>query len=90
AIIYTSGTTSQPKGVMLTHYNLSSQMWLIDPLFLVREDDIFLSVLPMAHTYECTLGLIHAFHHGSQVVYLDKAPTVSVLLPALPLLMAPK
>ena len=83
AIIYTSGTTSQPKGVMLTHYNLSSQMWLIDPLFLVREDDIFLSVLPMAHTYECTLGLILAFHHGSHVVYLDKAPTVSVLLPAL-------
>ena len=83
AIIYTSGTTSQPKGVMLTHYNLSSQMWLIDPLFLVREDDIFLSVLPMAHTYECTLGLILAFHHGSHVVYLDKAPTVSILLPAL-------
>ena len=82
AIIYTSGTTSQPKGVMLTHYNLASQMWLIDPLFLVREDDIFLSVLPMAHTYECTLGLILAFHHGSHVVYLDKAPTVSVLLPA--------
>ena len=83
AIIYTSGTTSQPKGVMLTHYNLSSQMWLIDPLFLVREDDIFLSVLPMAHTYECTLGLILAFNHGAHVVYLDKAPTVSVLLPAL-------
>ena len=83
AIIYTSGTTSQPKGVMLTHYNLSSQMWLIDPLFLVREDDIFLSVLPMAHTYECTLGLILAFYHGSHVVYLDKAPTVSILLPAL-------
>ena len=83
AIIYTSGTTSQPKGVMLTHYNLSSQMWLIDPLFLVREDDIFLSVLPMAHTYECTLGLILAFYHGAHVVYLDKAPTVSVLLPAL-------
>ena len=83
AIIYTSGTTSQPKGVMLTHYNLSSQMWMIDPLFLVREDDIFLSVLPMAHTYECTLGLILAFYHGSHVVYLDKAPTVSVLLPAL-------
>ena len=83
AIIYTSGTTSAPKGVMLTHYNLASQMWLIDPLFLVREDDVFLSILPMAHTYECTLGLILAFHHGAHVVYLDKAPTVSVLLPAL-------
>ena len=83
AIIYTSGTTSQPKGVMLSHYNLASQMWLIDPLFLVHKEDIFLSVLPMAHTYECTLGLILAFHHGAHVVYLDKAPTVSVLLPAL-------
>ena len=83
AILYTSGTTSAPKGVMLTHYNLASQMWLIDPLFLVKEDDIFLSVLPMAHTYECTLGLILAFHHGAHVAYLDKAPTVSVLLPAL-------
>lgn len=83
ALIYTSGTTSAPKGVMLTHYNLASQMWLIDPLYLVREDDIFLSILPMAHTYECTIGLILAFHHGAHVVYLDKAPTVSVLLPAL-------
>ncbi|MBR1962980.1 MAG: AMP-binding protein, partial [Alistipes sp.] len=83
AIIYTSGNTSAQKGVKLTHNNLASQMWLIDPLFLVREDDIFLSILPMAHTYECTLGLILAFHHGAHVVYLDKAPTVSVLLPAL-------
>ena len=83
ALIYTSGTTSAPKGVMLTHYNIASQMWLIDPLYLVREDDIFLSILPMAHTYECTIGLILAFYHGAHVVYLDKAPTVSVLLPAL-------
>ena len=83
AIIYTSGTTSQPKGVMLSHYNLCSQLWMIDKLFLVYETDIFLSVLPLAHTYECTLGLILAFYHGSHVVYLDKAPTVSTLLPAL-------
>ena len=83
AIIYTSGTTPQPKGVMLTHYNLCSQLWMIDKLFMVYETDIFLSVLPLAHTYECTIGLILAFHHGSHVVYLDKAPTVSTLLPAL-------
>ncbi|MBQ7856775.1 MAG: AMP-binding protein [Alistipes sp.] len=83
AIIYTSGTTSQPKGVMLTHYNLCSQLWMIDKLFLVHETDIFLSVLPLAHTYECTIGLVLAFYHGSHVVYLDKAPTVSTLLPAL-------
>ena len=83
AIIYTSGTTSQPKGVMLTHYNLCAQLWMIDKLFMVYPTDIFLSVLPLAHTYECTIGLILAFYHGSHVVYLDKAPTVSTLLPAL-------
>ena len=84
AIIYTSGTTSSPKGVMLTHYNLTSQLWMIDEtLFHVREDDIFLSILPMPHTYECTLGLILPIYSGASVVYLDKAPTVSVLLPAL-------
>ena len=83
AIIYTSGTTSQPKGVMLTHYNICSQLEMIDKLFLVYPEDIFLSVLPLAHTYECTIGLILAFYHGCHVVYLDKAPTVSILLPAL-------
>ena len=83
AIIYTSGTTSQPKGVMLTHYNLCSQLEMIDKLFLVYPEDIFLSILPLAHTYECTIGLILAFYHGCHVVYLDKAPTVSILLPAL-------
>ena len=83
AIIYTSGTTSQPKGVMLTHYNLCSQLSMIDKLFMVYPEDIFLSILPLAHTYECTIGLILAFSHGCHVVYLDKAPTVSTLLPAL-------
>ena len=83
AIIYTSGTTSQPKGVMLTHYNLCSQLEMIDKLFMVYPEDIFLSVLPLAHTYECTIGLLLAFSHGCHVVYLDKAPTVSILLPAL-------
>ena len=62
AIIYTSGTTSQPKGVMLSHYNICSQLEMIDKLFMVYETDIFLSVLPLAHTYECTIGLILAFY----------------------------
>lgn len=83
AIIYTSGTTSSPKGVMLSHYNISTQTWLIEPLFRLKDDDVLLSVLPLSHTYECSLGLVYAFSAGCHMVYLDKAPTVSVLTAAL-------
>ncbi len=83
ALIYTSGTTSSPKGVMLSHANISAQPWLIEPLFLLTEHDTMLSVLPLSHTYECSLGMVYAFAAGVHVVYLDKAPTVSVLMPAL-------
>ncbi len=83
ALIYTSGTTSSPKGVMLSHYNIAAQPGLIAPLFCLNEHDTMLSVLPLSHTYECTLGLVYAFAAGVHVVYLDKAPTVSVLMPAL-------
>ena len=83
AIIYTSGTTSKPKGVMLTHYNLASNASLCNILFPIREDDVTLSVLPMSHTYECTLGLLLIFSGGGRMTYLEKPPTPSVLLPAL-------
>ena len=46
-IIYTSGTTSSPKGVMLTHYNLAAQIQMDRDLFFVKPDDIFLSILQM-------------------------------------------
>ena len=83
AIIYTSGTTSKPKGVMLTHFNLASNASLCNVLFPIREDDVTLSVLPMSHTYECTLGLLLIFSGGGRMTYLEKPPTPSVLLPAL-------
>ena len=83
AIIYTSGTTSKPKGVMLTHFNLASNASLCNILFPIREDDVTLSVLPMSHTYECTLGLLLIFSGGGRMTYLEKPPTPSVLLPAL-------
>ena len=83
AIIYTSGTTSKPKGVMLTHYNLASNACLCNILFPIRETDVTLSVLPMSHTYECTLGLLLIFSGGGRMTYLEKPPTPSVLMPAL-------
>ena len=83
AIIYTSGTTSKPKGVMLTHYNISAQTTIIPPLFEYNENDVLLSILPLAHTYECTLGMIYPFSRGAQVHYMDRPPTASALMPAL-------
>lgn len=82
-IIYTSGTTSKPKGVMLTHYNLAAQTTIIPPLFEYNENDVLLSILPLAHTYECTLGMIYPFSRGARVHYLDRPPTASALMPAL-------
>ena len=83
AIIYTSGTTSSPKGVMLSHRNLCSELEMVSILQPVYPDDVFLSILPLSHTYECSLGMLLPVMWGASVVYLDKAPTASVLLPVL-------
>ena len=82
-IIYTSGTTSKPKGVMLTHSALCAQVGISSSIFPVQPDDVFLSVLPLSHTYECSIGMIYPFSMGAQVVYLDRPPTASALMPAL-------
>jgi len=86
SIIYTSGTTGRSKGVMLTHKNIcfnAKKGKVIQP---VDENDRFLSVLPLSHTYENTLGLILPLLGGSCVYYLRKPPTPPVLLPALELI----
>ena len=82
-IIYTSGTTSTPKGVMLTHYNLASQINMLYNLYPTAPGDATLSVLPMSHTYECSLGMLYIVATGATTTYLEKPPTPSVLLPAL-------
>ena len=82
-IIYTSGTTSKPKGVMLTHYNISMQLTVVPSLFDYNENDELLSILPLAHTYECTLGMIFPFARGARIHYMDRPPTASALMPAL-------
>ena len=82
-IIYTSGTTSKPKGVMLTHRALCAQVDMSAAIFPIGGGDVFLSVLPLSHTYECSIGMIYPFSMGARVVYLDRPPTASALMPAL-------
>ncbi|MGL4908919.1 MAG: AMP-binding protein [Bacteroidales bacterium] len=81
-IIYTSGTTGKNKGVMLSHHNLCQQLRMVYNLQKVEKDDVFLSLLPLSHTYENTLGLLLPIMCGAAVYYLDKVPTPAVLLPA--------
>ena len=83
AIIYTSGTTGRPKGVMLTHRNICYNAHKSRTIQPVDEHDRFLSILPLSHTYENTLGLILPLISGAAVYYLQKPPTPAVLLPAL-------
>jgi long-chain acyl-CoA synthetase len=82
-IIYTSGTTGHSKGVMLTHKNLVSDVLATTMLIDMGKDDRLLSILPLSHTYECTLGMIMPLLVGATVYYLDKPPSAVVLLPAL-------
>ena len=83
SIIYTSGTTGHSKGVMLTHGNLVSDTLATSQLVDVNEEDRFLSILPLSHSYECTLGLIAPVMLGASVYYLDRPPSAGVLMPAL-------
>jgi long-chain acyl-CoA synthetase len=83
AIIYTSGTTGKSKGVMLTHKNISSNADKSGTIQEINEKDRFLSVLPLSHTYENTIGFILPLIHGACIYYLKRAPSPSVLLPAL-------
>lgn len=82
-IIYTSGTTGSSKGVMLTHYNLIQHLYSAIKLRPGYEWDIWLSLLPLSHTFENSLGMLLPMASGSSVYYIEKAPTPSVLLSAL-------
>jgi len=74
-IIYTSGTTGQPKGVMLTHRNLSSNA--LDTMHLqeLTPSDIALEFLPLAHVYERTVGYQYLFL-GVTIAYVERIEDV--------------
>lgn len=82
-LIYTSGTTGSSKGVMLSQKNIISNVIQSGAVQKITEDFQFLSVLPLSHTYENTIGFLLPIYHGACITYLRKPPTASVLLPAL-------
>lgn len=83
SIIYTSGTTGHSKGVVLTHGSIVSNAVATIQVVSVEEKDRMLSILPLPHVYECTLGLVLPVMAGAAVYYVSKPPTAAVLVPAL-------
>lgn len=69
SLIYTSGTTAQPKGVILSHRNLCSNFKSLDNLKICLPSDNFLSILPLHHTYAFMVTLIIPLFTGATVTY---------------------
>ena len=82
-IIYTSGTTGSAKGVVLSHRNLASNVITCYHSCKRNDKDRWLSILPMAHTLEMTLGMLYPMYCGASVYYLQKPPVPSLLMKAL-------
>ncbi len=77
SIIYTSGTTGKPKGVMLSHHNMLSNAHAALDTFTVRADDLYLSFLPLSHTFERTCGYYLQVMTGATVAYARSIPLLS-------------
>lgn len=75
-IIFTSGSLGRAKGVMLSQKNLASNLMDMVSMILITEQDRFLSVLPMHHTYECTCGLLCPLYCGASAHYARSLKTV--------------
>ena len=82
-INYTSGTTSSPKGVMLTAKNLSSNIEFALNRIPIKEGDKIMSMLPLAHMYGMAFEYLYPLCGGGQVFFLGKTPTPTVLMQAL-------
>ena len=79
ALIYTSGTTGTPKAVMLTHANLIANLTSIGTDLKFTPDDIFLSLLPLHHTFESTCGFLTPLTNGCTVVYARSLKSSHIL-----------
>ncbi|MDI6804830.1 MAG: long-chain fatty acid--CoA ligase [Bacteroidota bacterium] len=75
-IIYTSGTTGNPKGVILTHSNLVSNITTSASFMPIDDQDVFLSFLPLCHSFERMAGYYTAMSCGATVAYAESVETV--------------
>ena len=69
AILYTSGTTGLAKGVMLSHGNITSDVYGMTQVMKLYDWDNFISILPIHHTFECTCGFLTPLSHGASITY---------------------
>ena len=83
AIIYTSGTTGRSKGVVLSHKSIAFTAMQSYTFCAISHEDVFLSFLPLSHTYENTIGMLYPVMYGASIYYLEKPPTASSLIPAM-------
>ncbi len=70
-ILYTSGTTGASKGIMLSHKNLITDIMVSPTVLKVNDWDVFYSVLPLHHTYECTCGFLVPLYKGAAIAYCE-------------------
>lgn len=70
-MLFTSGTTAMSKAVMLSHKNLCSNLFDIASTIKVNENDVFLSFLPLHHTFECTTGFLYPVSAGAAIAFCE-------------------
>ncbi len=82
AILYTSGTAGQPKGVMLPHNSLAANVKYARPNMPLESGDQIVSFLPLAHCYGATFEFLYPFSLGCTITFLGKLPSPQVILKA--------
>ena len=70
-MLFTSGTTSRSKVVALSHENICTNLMDIGSVLDVTQDDVFLSILPIHHVFECTVGFLFSLYKGAETVFCD-------------------